>query len=180
MPKRTSSYRIWQLQKLSDPEIAANYLNEAYTESPALLLKAIRNVAQARGEIASVAKEAGVARENLYRAFSEQGNPTFGTFISVLQVLGVKFEFSAVEHANHPLPTSPNDTSHLAMLGESQNPQQISVVGTGRGIEQQELGPHLAYVNPARASMGAGKPSRLRTLRSTGKWQNPLLRQAVR
>jgi DNA-binding phage protein len=48
MPKRTSSYRAWQLEKLSDPRIAANYLNAALEDSPDGFLTALGKVAQAR------------------------------------------------------------------------------------------------------------------------------------
>jgi DNA-binding phage protein len=40
--------------------------------------------------MSKVAKDAGIQRETLYRAFSEQGNPTFETLSSVLGALGMK------------------------------------------------------------------------------------------
>jgi hypothetical protein len=43
----------------------------------------------------SVAKEAGVQRETLYRSLSETGNPTLTTFESVLSVCGVEIVFRA-------------------------------------------------------------------------------------
>jgi probable addiction module antidote protein len=44
-----------------------------------------------------VAKEAGIQRETLYRAFSEQGNPTFETLSSVLGALGMKLSIAPNE-----------------------------------------------------------------------------------
>lgn len=85
----TVDYQAWKLHKLANPVIAASYLNEALKESPATFLSAVGTVAKAR-DVASVAKEAGVARESLYRAFSVAGNPTLKTMYSVLRALGLR------------------------------------------------------------------------------------------
>jgi len=47
--------------------------------------------------MAQVAKQAGIQRETLYRAFSEQGNPTFETLSSVLGALGMKLSIAPSE-----------------------------------------------------------------------------------
>lgn len=59
----------------------------------------MRKVAQAK-KMAAVAKEAGVKRETLYHALSEEGNPTLGTLSSVLSVLGM--ELSVVSKPQRP------------------------------------------------------------------------------
>ena len=74
MPKRTRSYRSWLLGQLTDPRIAADYLNAARGDSPKMFLVALRNVAKAH-QMAKVAKSAGVARESLYNTLSRGGNP---------------------------------------------------------------------------------------------------------
>jgi probable addiction module antidote protein len=94
MNKKTSSYRDSLLEALSDPTEAAHYLNAAKDESPEMFLKALRNVAQAK-QVAVVARKAGVTRENLYRAFSAEGNPTLDTLDSVLGALGLKLTIEA-------------------------------------------------------------------------------------
>ena len=91
MPKRTRDYNSWQMEKLADPEIAAAYLNDAKQDSPEMFLKALLNVTQAH-QVAIIAKKAGVQRESIYRAFSEEGNPTLGTLDSVLNALGLRIE----------------------------------------------------------------------------------------
>ena len=91
MPKRTRDYDSWRLEKLADPEIAAGYLNDAKQDSPEMFLKALLNVTQSR-QVAIIAKKAGVQRESIYRAFSEEGNPTLGTLDSVLNALGLRIE----------------------------------------------------------------------------------------
>ena len=65
MPKRTRAYRDWQLEKLSDPEIAASFLNSSLEESVEVFLSALGKVAQAN-QMSKVAKESGVQRETLY------------------------------------------------------------------------------------------------------------------
>ena len=47
--------------------------------------------------MSQVAKQAGIQRETLYRAFSEQGNPTFETLSSVLGALGMKLSIAPSE-----------------------------------------------------------------------------------
>jgi probable addiction module antidote protein len=93
MTIKTSSYRQSLLTALLDPAEASAYLNAALEDSPEAFLKALKNVAQAR-PMTSVAREAGVQRETLYRAFSEQGNPTFETLSFVLGALGMKLSIS--------------------------------------------------------------------------------------
>ena len=49
------------------------YLNAALEDGePAVLLEALRNVAQTRGGMTSLAKAAGVSRESLYRTLSRR------------------------------------------------------------------------------------------------------------
>ena len=47
--------------------------------------------------MSQVDKQAGIQRETLYRAFSEQGNPTFETLSSVLGALGMKLSIAPNE-----------------------------------------------------------------------------------
>jgi probable addiction module antidote protein len=50
-------------------------------------------VARARG-MTSIAKEAGVTREALYKALSETGDPKLSTLVGVIKALGVKLSAS--------------------------------------------------------------------------------------
>jgi probable addiction module antidote protein len=91
MPKRTGDFNAWHLEKLSDPTIAANYLNEVWENSRELFLDAVKDVIQAR-QVSSVAKKVGVQRESLYRSFSSAaGNPTWTTMQAVLCAVGLEF-----------------------------------------------------------------------------------------
>lgn len=93
MPKRTRSYRSWQLEKLSDPKIAVSFLNASLQESEDVFLSALGKVAQAN-QMSKVAKDSGVQRETLYRSLSKHGNPTLDTLTGVLAALGLKLTIS--------------------------------------------------------------------------------------
>ena len=96
----TSAYRDLLLKTLADPAEAKGYLNAVLEDYPEGFLKALRNVAQAR-RMSLVAEQAGMTRESLYRALSEDGNPTFETLTSVLTVLGLKMTI-AVQRGRKP------------------------------------------------------------------------------
>jgi probable addiction module antidote protein len=53
------------------------------------IAEAIGTVARAQG-MSAIAKEAGLSRENLYRALNEGGKPEFSTVMKVLDALGVQ------------------------------------------------------------------------------------------
>ena len=73
---------------LSDDERIAAYLEEAFADGdPVLITSAIRDVARARN-ITAIARDTGLTRETLYRAFSPEGNPTLATMAAVVKALG--------------------------------------------------------------------------------------------
>ena len=75
------------------------FLNEALEEGdPAEIRHALNVIARARG-MTTVAKEARVPRESLYRALSDKGNPEFGTIMSVIKALGISLSAHQVKHA---------------------------------------------------------------------------------
>jgi probable addiction module antidote protein len=91
MPKRTKSYNSWLLKELTDPTIAANYINAASDDSEEMLLVAIRNVAEAH-KMARVAEKASVSRESLYRTLSDAGNPRLKNLRTILGTFGLKIK----------------------------------------------------------------------------------------
>ena len=65
------------------------YLNAALEQDdPALLQAVLGDIAKARG-MSSIAREAGVGRESLYKSLSPEGNPSWQTITKVLAALGV-------------------------------------------------------------------------------------------
>ena len=74
-----------------NPEFAASYLAAAIEEAdePGVLLIALRQIAEARGGMAKVAKDAGIQRESLYRALSKRGNPRLTTLLAIIRAMGM-------------------------------------------------------------------------------------------
>ena len=82
---------------LSDEETISAYLTEALeSDDPRSIAKALGAVARARGGMAQLAQDTGIAREALYRALSNAGNPELGTALKVLHALGVRLSASLV------------------------------------------------------------------------------------
>lgn len=81
---------------LDDDEAIAEYLSQALeTHDHTYIAHAIGSIARARG-MTKVAKDSGLAREALYRALDENGNPQFSTILKVLKALGIKLKATAV------------------------------------------------------------------------------------
>lgn len=79
----------------ADQSFAVEYLKSALEELDdpehrAVGLLALRDVAEAYGGLATVAQEAGITREALYRALSPTGNPTLKTLLAVLHAVGMR------------------------------------------------------------------------------------------
>ncbi|WP_207759239.1 addiction module antidote protein [Sandarakinorhabdus cyanobacteriorum] len=82
-------------EALNSPADIAAYL-DGYLEdgTPEELLRAINTIARSRG-MTELARETGISREALYRAFSDTGNPTLDTLLRVLKALGVRLAVAA-------------------------------------------------------------------------------------
>jgi probable addiction module antidote protein len=80
-----------------NPEFAAEYLRAALDDldEPRVLLIAMRQIAEARGGVAKVAKAAGIQRESLYRALSSRGNPRLSTLFAVAKAVGLRLTVEA-------------------------------------------------------------------------------------
>lgn len=74
---------------LDSPEAVEQFMADAFdTGDAAYIAKALGVVARAEG-MGRIAKETGLSREQLYRSFSEEGNPTLKTILAVMQALGL-------------------------------------------------------------------------------------------
>jgi probable addiction module antidote protein len=77
---------------LDNEKVIAEYLSSAaQDENPDVLLKALSDVAKARG-MAQVAKDSGLGRESLYKALSPGAKPRYETVAAVMRALKVRFE----------------------------------------------------------------------------------------
>lgn len=74
---------------VDDEEIAFFMADALETGDAAFIAQALGVVARAKG-MTSVATETGLSREQLYRSFSEEGNPTLKSTLAVMKALGIE------------------------------------------------------------------------------------------
>lgn len=87
-PLKTSPWDSAEL--LDSPQAIAAYIEAAFEDGdPSLIAHALGVVARARG-MSQLAKDAGLSRNALYKAFQLDGNPTLQTLTSVMKALGMK------------------------------------------------------------------------------------------
>ncbi|MEJ8815232.1 addiction module antidote protein [Variovorax ureilyticus] len=77
-------------EDLTTDEAVATFMAEAlHTNDVGYIAHALGVVARARG-MAQIASQTGLSREQLYRSFSENGNPTLKTTLAVMRALGIE------------------------------------------------------------------------------------------
>jgi len=82
---------------LTSDEAVEVFLTDAFETGDArYIAKALGVVARVKG-MTKIARETGLAREQLYRSFSEDGNPTLESTIAVMKAIG--FEMTGKRHA---------------------------------------------------------------------------------
>ena len=94
---RTKTVAYDVAEQLRTPEEMAAYLDAWLEEAPddvAGITRALGDIARAKG-MSQVARDSGLSRESLYKALSEDGNPSFATVLKVARALGVKFHAQA-------------------------------------------------------------------------------------
>lgn len=65
---------------------------EEGSDDPAYIARALGVVARARN-MSQLARDIGMSREGLYKALSEDGNPSFATIMKVAHALGLRLGF---------------------------------------------------------------------------------------
>lgn len=92
----TVSHHAREVEELrADRSFATEYLKTALgslddPDERAAGLLALRAVAEAYGGLGTIAAQAGISREALYRSLSPKGNPTLKTLVAVLKPLGLR------------------------------------------------------------------------------------------
>ncbi len=84
-------------EQLRTAEEMAAYLDAWLEEAPedaAGIARALGDIARAKG-MTQVARAAGLSRESLYKALSENGNPSFATVLKVARALGLRLHAEA-------------------------------------------------------------------------------------
>ena len=92
---RTVVYDV--AKQLRTPKEMAAYLEAWLVEAPddaAGISRALGDIARAVG-MSKVAKQSGLSRESLYKALSEDGNPSLDTILRVARAVGLRFHASA-------------------------------------------------------------------------------------
>ena len=87
---RTRTFDV--VNYLGTAEMRAACLDAWLEDSPddaAGIARALGDIPRAKG-MTEDAKAAGLSRESLYRALSEDGNPSFATVLKVAKALGVR------------------------------------------------------------------------------------------
>lgn len=75
----------------TEADIAA-YLNAALEDGDtSVITAALDDIAQAKG-MTQLSKETGIARDDLYKALSPTGNPSFGTVQKAVRAFGLKLD----------------------------------------------------------------------------------------
>jgi len=134
---------------LKTDEDMALYLDAIMEESngdPRMIAVALGDIARAKG-MTQIAKATGLARENLYKALSADGNPEFSTVMKVITALGLKLHASSAT------------TAKLRNAPRKRPARELAKV---REMEAREMAQRLAAAEPAEPIMVA-KASRKRS-----------------
>lgn len=93
MPLETTKFDVQDF--LKTPEEQAAYIEAALEDGdPSLIAAAIGDIARARG-VTAFAKETGLSREAIYKAFQPGGNPTLDTLAKATKALGLRLSVVA-------------------------------------------------------------------------------------
>ena len=91
MARETGDWHKYHIEWLKDEANAAEYLNAAIEDGDRDgLLLALRNIAEAKGGMWSVAEKAHTPRESLFRMLSLRGNPAWTNLLAILHGMGLE------------------------------------------------------------------------------------------
>jgi len=86
------------IQQLKDPAEAAAYLEAVIEDGDqGAIMLALRQVAQAQGGVAEVARKAKMTREATYKMLSKHGNPELRSLKAVLKATGLRIAVKPIE-----------------------------------------------------------------------------------
>ena len=94
----TEAFTKWDAaEHLRTRDDARLYLEACAEEDPgdgSLIRAALNDIARA-GNMSRLAREVGMSREGLYKALSEDGNPSFATVMRIARALGLQVRITA-------------------------------------------------------------------------------------
>ena len=91
-------YEPWLIKQLRDPAHAAAYLEAVIEDGDqGAIMVALRQVAQAQGGVAQVARKAKLTREATYSMLSKSGNPELRSLSAVLKATGLRISVKPIQ-----------------------------------------------------------------------------------
>ena len=75
---------------LDTPEALAAFIDDAFESGDAAIIADALGVVARAGNLSSLARDAGLHRQTLYKTFATGGNPELGTVVKLLQALGLR------------------------------------------------------------------------------------------
>lgn len=94
MAKKLTTYD--PAEDLTSDDAVAIFMAEAFSSGDSgYIAQALGVVARAKG-MSQIAGQTGLSREQLYRSFSENGNPTLKTTLAVMKALGIELTAKTV------------------------------------------------------------------------------------
>ena len=94
----TETFTRWDItDHLGTEEDARLYLEAAAEEDlgdGSLIRAALSDIARA-GNMSQLARETGMTREGLYKALSDDGNPSFTTISKIIRALGMRLRVAS-------------------------------------------------------------------------------------
>lgn len=92
------AYEPWLIERLKEPAEAAAYLEAVFEEGDqGAIMIALRQVAQAQGGLAKVARKAQLTREATYKMLSRSGNPELRSLSAILKATGLRITVKPIE-----------------------------------------------------------------------------------
>lgn len=91
-------YEPLLIERLKDAAEAAAYLEAVLEEGDqAAIMLALRQIAQAQGGVAGIARKAKLTREATYKMLSKSGNPELRSLSAVLKATGLRLAVKPIE-----------------------------------------------------------------------------------
>ena len=91
-------YEPWLLGQLKDARHAAAYLEAVIEDGDqGAIMVALRQIAQAQGGIAQIARKANLTREATYKMLSKSGNPELRSLKALLRATGLRLAVRPIE-----------------------------------------------------------------------------------
>ncbi len=107
---------FYPVEYINTEERARLYLEAAAEEDPGdggLIRAALNDIARARN-MSRLARDANLDRAGLYKALSEDGNPSFTTVMKITRALGLRLRLEPEERVERSTASSVTEASQIS------------------------------------------------------------------